>query len=146
MVSLSTLPLPNDRHVPRHRDIDHLKANQCDVLNRLRMTAMGCRVAARTDLFEACALLSLDGETAKRTFVDTFVKCLSDAVHKPIRWFNPGVPELSFDEAWVLQCLTCIRNDDRASLKFLLKSRVAASDRRYIGFLLGRISEQFAPT
>lgn len=105
---------------------------------------MECRAAARTDLFEACALLSMDGEDAKRTFVATFVKCLSDAVHKQIRWFRPGTSEVTFDEAWVMRCLSCIETGDRSSLEFLLKSRIATSDRRYIGFLLGRIADQFA--
>lgn len=104
---------------------------------------MGCRAAARADLFEACALLSVDGEDAKRTFVDTFVKCLSTAVKKQIKWFVPGTSELSFDEAWVMRCIDCIEGDDYSSLDFLLRSRVAGPDRRYIGFLLARISEQF---
>lgn len=114
-----------------------------DTLNHLRLAAMACRAAARTDLFEACALLCLDGEDAKRTFVATFVKCLSEAVHAQVKWFQPGTRELSFDEAWVVRCLISIETADTASLRFLLGSRVDISDRRYIGFLLGRISEQF---
>ena len=114
------------------------------VLNHLRMAAMDCRAAARTDLFEACALLSLDGENAKRTFVATFVKCLPKAAHASIKWHAPGVVEMSFDEAWVMQCLSRIADGDQDSLSFLLKSRISPADRRYIGFLLGRISEQFA--
>lgn len=128
------------------RDDAHALANDCRnriVLNRLRMSAMECRVAARTDLFEACALLTLEGEDAKRTFIATFVKCLSDAVQAPVKWYQPGTADLTFDEAWVLRCLTCISLDDTSSLAFLLRSRVSAPDRRYIGYLLGRISEQF---
>ncbi len=113
------------------------------VLNSLRMAAMGCRVAARTDLFEACALLTVEGEDAKRTFVDTFVRCLSATLNKRIKWHSPGVTETSFDEAWVMRCLTSIWEEDNSSLTFLLTSRVPLADRRYIGFLLGRISEQF---
>ena len=114
------------------------------VLNRLRLCAMECRAAARTDLFEACALLTLEGENAKRTFIATFVKCLSDAVHAPVKWYPPGTSELTFDEAWVLRCLTSIKQDDDSSLAFLLRSRVAPAERRYVGYLLGRISDQFA--
>lgn len=116
-----------------------------DVLNRLRLSAMECRVAARTDLFEACALLTMEGEDAKRTFIATFVKCFSQAVRAPVKWYQPGATDLTFDEAWVMRCLSAIRSDDHSSLAFLLRSRVAPADRRYIGFLLGRISEQFAP-
>ncbi|MEM6758775.1 MAG: hypothetical protein AAF601_04790 [Pseudomonadota bacterium] len=120
-----------------------LEADQYDVLNHIRMAAMGCRAAARVDLFEACALLTMDGEDARHTFVSTFVKCLSDAVHKRIIWYRPGTVELSFDEAWVMRAIAAIRTDDTGSLDFLLRSRVAPADRRYIGFLLSRISDQF---
>jgi hypothetical protein len=114
-----------------------------DVLNRLRLCAMECRVAARVDLFEACALLTLEGEDAKRRFMDTFVRCLSDAFHRPVKWYHPGAQEVTFDEAWVLRCLSSIEAGDADSLSFLLRSRVARENRRYIGYLLGRISEQF---
>ena len=113
------------------------------ILNQLRLVALDCRAAARADLFEACALLSLDGEDAKRTFADTLIKCLETSARRPITWFRPGVNELSFDEAWVMRCIACVRSGDADSLDFLLRSRIAASDRRYIGFLLGRISDQF---
>ena len=114
-----------------------------DILNRLRLCAMECRVAARVDLFEACALLTLEGEDAKRTFMATFVKCLSNAVHGPVKWYRPGAEEVTFDEAWVLRCLSTIEAGDTDSLSFLLRSQVAQDDRRYIGYLLGRISDQF---
>lgn len=128
---------------PTPDDIPQVALGQSDVLNRLRMAAMGCRAAARADLFEACALLHVQGEDAKRTFVDTFVRCLPDAISKRMLWHTPGVSALSFDEAWVMRCLACIAEDDSDSLRFLLASRVRVADRRYIGFLLGRISDQF---
>lgn len=140
MVPLPTLPLlKTDREV-RPPAVSDAQRN---LLNRVRLSGMACRVAAHTDLFEACALLSLDGEDAKRTYLETFVKCLSDAVSKRIIWFQPGSEEVSFDEAWVLRCVGSIQNNDRNSLDFLLRSRVAPADRRYIGFLMARISEQF---
>lgn len=113
-------------------------------LNRLRLCAMDCRAAARTDLFEACALLSLHGEDAQRTFAATLVKCLPGAVNAPVKWYAAGATDLTFDEAWVLRCIACIRADDPHSLSFLLRSRVRAADRRYIGYLLGRIADQNA--
>ncbi|APG48937.1 hypothetical protein [Phaeobacter porticola] len=112
-----------------------------NILNVLRLAALDCRVASRTDLFEACALLFVDGEDAKRTYVDTLVKCLPEALTRRIKWFRPGTVEISFDEAWVLRCLCRIADEDLDSLKFLLASRIEPSKRRYIGFLLGRISE-----
>ncbi|WP_187430783.1 hypothetical protein ROLI_020140 [Roseobacter fucihabitans] len=141
MVPLSTPPLP----LPDHGfQAPAVPDTQRDLLNRLRLVGMGCRVAAHTDLFEACALLSLDGEDAKRTYLGTFVKCLSDAVCKRIIWFSPGSREMSFDEAWIMRCLTSIQQKDTASLDFLLRSRVTPADRRYIGFLMARVSEKFS--
>ena len=109
------------------------------VLNRLRLAAMACRVAARVDLFEACAVLTVSGEEAERTYVDTFVRGLPFARGRSVRWHRPGVRELSFDEAWVMRCLTSIESADEDSLSFLLRSRIKPAQRRYIGFLLGRI-------
>lgn len=134
---IEQLPLRAPTPVPA------LEPDQYAMLSHMRMTAMECRAAARVDLFEACALLTLDGEDARRTFLSTFVKCLSDAVRKRIIWHRPGTAELSFDEAWVMRVVTAIRDEDRASLDFLLRSRVAPVDRRYIGFLLARISDRF---
>ncbi|MGB3245758.1 MAG: hypothetical protein WBB25_14585 [Sulfitobacter sp.] len=144
MVPLPSLPLIEKRGFIDPAPAQQITAKQREVLNHFRLAAMACRVSARTDLFEACALLSLDGEDARRTFVDTFIKCLSGAVQRKTTWFVPGAVEVSFDEAWVMRCLSSIWNNDTSSLDFLLKSRVGVADRRYIGFLLGRISEQFS--
>jgi hypothetical protein len=141
------LPEPHkslETAIPSRNPTPNFSYGSYDVLNRLRLCAMGCRVAARTNLFEACALLTLEGEDAKRTFISTLIKCLSDAVHAPIKWYQPGASELTFDEAWVLRCLSSIEVGDTISLEFLLRSRVTPAARRYIGYLLGRISDQFA--
>lgn len=114
------------------------------LLNHLRLSAMCYRSAARVDLFEACALLSIDGEAAKRTYAETFVACISDALGKRATWFSPGVDDVSFDEAWVLRCIDCIRSGNEDNLNFLLRARVSPAQRRYIGYLLGRISDQFS--
>ena len=144
MASLATLPIPDRDDTPLHAPAPHVTPDQRAALTRLRLSAMACRVAARTDLYEACALLSLDGEDAKRTFVDTLVKCLPSALQRRVIWFTPGTDTLSFDESWTLRCLTCIRANDLANLNFLIKSRVSHADRRYIGYLLSQISEQFS--
>lgn len=143
MVPLSTLHPHGHRLTPSLAPAQQITSRQRGLLNHIRMAGMACRVAARIDLFEACALLALDGQSAKRTFIETLVKCLSNSLHKRVTWYAPGTVELSFDEAWVMRCLSCIERNDVHSLTFLLRSRVQPSDRRYIGFLMGRISEQF---
>jgi len=129
---------------PSGREHTPFNIRSYNILNELRLSAMKCRAAARTDIFEACALLTLDGEDGKRTFIATFVTCLPTAVQKQIKWFQPGTGEHSFDEAWVMRCINAIETGDSSSIEFLLRSRVTPHERRYIGFLLGRISEQFS--
>ena len=115
---------------------------QMAVLNRLRRAAMGARVAARTDLFAASAALKLVGATATCGYMETFVRCLPDAMGRPVTWFVPGASEVSDDEAWAMRCLDRIAAGDEASLRFLLHTRIRAADRRNIGFLLGQIVDQ----
>ncbi|WP_299368716.1 hypothetical protein [uncultured Tateyamaria sp.] len=129
----ATQPCPSN-DVTEHRAL----------LNQLRVTGLRCRVAAHTDLIEACALLTLEGEEAQRTYLGTLVKCLPDALGRRCIWHTPGTQELSFDEAWFVQCITSIRKNDTDSIEFLLRSRIVAADRRYIGFLLAQISDQTA--
>ncbi|MFS4583411.1 hypothetical protein [Phaeobacter sp. C3_T13_0] len=143
MMPVQTLTLPHAQEPERLYTCPAFSEQDYSILNTLRLAAMGCRVAARTDLFEACALLFVDGEDAKRTYVDTFVKCLPEALMRRIKWLRPGTTEVSFDEAWVLRCLSRISADDHDSLGFLLRSQIEPGQRRYIGFLLGHISEQF---
>lgn len=112
------------------------------VLNHLRMAAMACRVAARTDLDRACALLIVEGEDAKRTFVNTLVSCLPRVLGRTIKWHTPGTADVSFDEAWLAQCFARLNAGDTDSFEFLLRSRVRPSDRRYVGFLIARTAEQ----
>ncbi|MFV1441629.1 MULTISPECIES: hypothetical protein [unclassified Phaeobacter] len=143
MMPVQTLSLPQVTTPDRLRSTPLLDEQEYNALNTLRLAAMGCRAAARTDLFEACALLCVDGEDARRTYVDTLVKCLPEAMPRRIKWFRPGTAEVSFDEAWVMRCLSCVSAKDYDSLGFLLRSQIDPARRRYIGFLLGRISEQF---
>ncbi|WP_260085062.1 hypothetical protein [Phaeobacter inhibens] len=143
MMPVQTLPLPQAQAPDDLRQTPVFNEHEYSILNTLRLAAMGCRAAARTDLFEACALLCVDGEDARRTYIDTFVKCLPEALPRRIKWFRPGTTEISFDEAWVLRCLSRVAAQDYDSLGFLLRSQIDPARRRYIGFLLGRISEQF---
>lgn len=143
MVPLLQLPQAGPSTLERSINTHEIDPRSREILTHLRMVALQCRAAARTDLFEACALLSLDGENAKRTFADTLTKCLGTALNRPITWYRPGVYELSFDEAWLMRCFEMVNSQDPSNLKFLLRSRVAPQDQRYIGFLIAQISDKF---
>jgi hypothetical protein len=116
------------------------------VLNALRVTALDCRAAAQTDLFEACALLSNKEDTARDAFSQALLKCLRQATGtKPI-FYQPGTVALSFDEAWLIRALIAQHTGDGDSFAFLIRSRVPKMYQRHIGFLIKGISDQFALT
>lgn len=113
------------------------------ILNVLRVTALDCRVAARTDLFHACALLSNKEDTARDAFSQALFKCLSEAISTKPVFFQPGTEELSFDEAWLICALIASRSGDGDSRAFLIRSRVPKMYQRQISFLIKGISDQF---
>ncbi|MEL6643749.1 MAG: hypothetical protein AAFQ79_07435 [Pseudomonadota bacterium] len=113
------------------------------LLTQVRLAALECRAAARTDLFEACALLSNDRTVARSAHADALMKCLPQATGKPLRILRPGEAEVTFDEAWILALTGSLARSDSDSFAFLLRSRVAPWARRNIGFLLSSITDQF---
>lgn len=113
-------------------------------LNQLRFVALGCRSKPRTDLFEACALLTMDKSQSIRAHAEALVRSLNDALSKRAILLRPGVKEVSFDEAWLLQLAQALQRGEEASVSFLLWSRVRPEHHRHIRFLVSRISEHFA--
>lgn len=125
------------------RPADLIPDEWCGVLNALRVVALQCRVAARTDLFEACALISNKQNTARDAFAQALFRCLREAIdHKPV-FFQPGTDEMSFDEAWLLRAVMAAHAGDTDSLSFLIRSRVAKIHQRNISFLINGISRRF---
>lgn len=114
------------------------------LLNHLRVIALECRVAAREDLFQACAMLSHKGNVARDAHARALLKCLRQALERPVTFYRPGTQEVSFDEAWLMQALGSKRAGDDDSFSFLIRSRVPRLHQRQIAFLLSGISEQFA--
>ncbi len=119
----------------RPRPTQQVPAQMLDILADVRMAALSCRSAARTDVFKACALLSTTPKETRPVFADAFVRCLTQAWGAAPVFFRPGVPELSFDEAWLTSALRAAQAEDDASFTFLINSRVPFEHRRAIGFL-----------
>ena len=112
------------------------------VLHRIRIIALECRAAARADLFRACALISGERHVARAAHARALVHCLHEAIGVRPVFLRPGVVEMSFDEAWVMRCLTAARHQDGSSFEFLLRSRIAAHHRRSVAFLMHGISDR----
>ena len=112
-------------------------------LNALRVIALECRVAARDDLFLACALLSQSKPQAQDAHARALFRCLKEALGRTATFFRPGEVELSFDEAWLTRLLMASRAGDGNSVAFLIRSRVAKPHQRHVAFLIKGISEQF---
>ncbi|MEJ8562162.1 hypothetical protein QTO30_13625 [Yoonia sp. GPGPB17] len=142
MLSLSPLLDVPEAPRPAHA----LPGEWRGVLNALRVTALGCRTAARTDLFEACALISNKENTARDAFAQALFRCLSQAVSTKPVFFQPGTVEMSFDESWLIRALIASRTGDGDSLAFLIRSRVPKIHQRQIAFLIKGISDQFSQT
>ena len=111
-----------------------------NVLTLLRMTALKCRASAHSDLFEACALLTLEKPAAHQAFAEALARTLGQALGKQPIFFRPGVCELSFDEHWLAALLRTYRAGDNASFHFMLAARVDAPARRHLAFLVARLA------
>lgn len=121
-----------------------LSKHEFAFLSQLRMSALRCRVASRADLFEACAMLTLDTNAAQMAFSDALMKCLKQALGRAPVLYRPGVDQLSFDEHWLLALARAHAREDRDSFLFLIASRVDRSARRNLAFLVARISDGFS--
>lgn len=113
-----------------------------DVLNNVRMMALGCRAAAYTDLFKACALLSTKQNTARDAHAQALLRCLRQAVGRSSVFYRPGSVTLSFDEAWLMRAIMAAHSGDSDSFAFLIRSRVLAHHQRSTAFLITGMARQ----
>ncbi|MEM9425831.1 MAG: hypothetical protein AAGA06_03930 [Pseudomonadota bacterium] len=125
-------------------DAAPLDRSDAGFLNHLRFVSLGCRAKARTDLFEACALLTVTRSQSFKAHAEALLLCLNQALGKQAVFYRPGVAERSFDENWLLRLSVALARGDEASATFLLYSRVAREHHRHIRFLISRMSERFS--
>lgn len=111
-------------------------------LNRLRVIALRCRVAAQTDLFRACALISSTDRADADIHAQALFKCLREALGRQGVFFQPGTAEVSFDEAWLMRAVIAAAQDDGDSLTFLIRSRVRFNHQRQMAFLIKGITRR----
>lgn len=109
-------------------------------LTRLRMAMLGCRTAARLDLFEACTLLDSDGGEAAGAYAAALVRTLGQALGRAPRIHAPGSVEASFDEEWLVRLIERARAGDDASVAFLIGRRVPREKRRSVAFLISGLA------
>lgn len=107
-----------------------------NLLTHARIAALQYRSAAHSDLFHACALLSIEKETARDAHLKALIKGLRGAMSRAPVFYRPGVVSRSFDENWLIAAFMACDAEDLDSLEFLLRSKVTAPNRRHIGFLL----------
>lgn len=111
-----------------------------DILGTLRSAALGCRARPRTDLFEACAMLSLTPRVSGSAFLEALMRCLDQALdHAPV-FYRPGVTEVSFDEAWLLRALETANQGNNDSFSFLIRSRVPSLYHRNMRYLIAGVA------
>ncbi|MDJ1008470.1 MAG: hypothetical protein QNJ13_11660 [Paracoccaceae bacterium] len=110
-------------------------------LGPLRLAALGCRSAARFDVFDGCARLAGASAPSAEEVARTLVRALPEALGQRPVLHRPGVGALTFDEAWLLRVLAARCAGDDHTLAFLLNSRVAPAMVRQIAFLAGALTE-----
>ena len=112
-------------------------------VNYLRLVALDCRSAARTDFYQACAVLAQDKTAARRAYAETLVKCLPQALGARPVFYAPGEGEYSFDEAWLMRLIQSATGQDLDSFAFLIKSRVPPVAQRNLAFLVHAMADSF---
>ncbi len=127
-------------HVPvqrrQHAQLPQAAPRHAEVLEAYRRAALQCRTAPRSDLFEACALLSVNPDMGRDAFATALIKGLQSALPKAPVLLRPGEPAQSFDEAWLLAALAACADEDWDSLAFLMRSRLGRAHQRNIAFLI----------
>jgi len=121
---------PRRRDAPACVPVDTLRAD-AGQLDRLRTAARRARAGRQITLREAARGLSCPGVASGAA--EALVRTLSEVLGRRPVFHAPGAPLASFDETWLLACLGAQRRHDADSLAFLVRSRVAAPNRR--GFL-----------
>lgn len=111
------------------------------VLSHLRIAGLACRTDARSELFQACALLQLERTRQAAAFAAALVRGLPEALGQRPVFLAPGETEMSFDEAWLLRAIEAHWSGDRASFDFLIRSRVSPIARRHVGFLIAGLAD-----
>ena len=111
-------------------------------LARLRLVGAQCRVLARSGPAESCAILSVESENRADAVARVLLRLFSGEGGMPrLRLYQPGAPEVSFDESWLLAALSAAARDDIASLTFLLARRLPRHARRPVGRLFVALSQ-----
>ena len=111
-------------------------------LNKLRLLAMRCRAAAHLDMFTACALLSQNKNEAASAFAEALLRTFNQGLGRPAVFYAVGAKELSFDEAWLLRMMSCVRDGDEASFAFLISSVLDRSMCRSVAFLVRGLADR----
>lgn len=133
------------QHVlPKPVAADTYDQSAIGLLNHLRLVALRCRCSARTDLLQACAVLSHDHNQATGAYAEVLVRCLSQILGRTPHFNRPSVDELSFDEQWLMSLILCHSRKDGDSFMFLMRSRVPVYAHRNLRFLIGAISEHLS--
>lgn len=131
------------RRLPDFTPLPQSQALPDPLLDHLRSAGRAARCKSYVDMFGACAALSLNREVARKAASDTLMRCLSQALGRRPILLREGEAEQSFDESWLLALARSLRDDDTASLTFLLHSRVPRHTHRNLVFLLRRVVDNF---
>ncbi len=105
----------------------------------LRLAALECRAAPRGSL-TACALL--EPGAGAEDYAVALARCLSQMlVRRPVL-HRPGTASRSFDEEWLVALSRALGEGDRASARFLARSRARPEAVPYLLLLVTGLAER----
>ncbi len=108
----------------------------------LRVLAPACRAKARLDLFQACAMLTMDRGQAAQAYAEALVRTLAQGLGRMPVLHRAGTAGMSFDEAWLAALFAARARGDDDSFAFLIRRRLARGSERQIGFLVAALAER----
>ncbi|SOH94827.1 hypothetical protein SAMN06273572_105253 [Monaibacterium marinum] len=118
----------------------HIEADYA--LPLLRITALQCRAGRRTELWQACRVLSPHGPV--EPFAQILVATLSEALGREPVFYAPRTLQRSFDESWLLRLLERRMAGDTASVEHLIRARVQAQSQRYFRMLICGLADRIS--
>ena len=95
---------------------------EVNLLEEIRDHAKKVRSLPRIDIFKACDLVQIDFELITPEILSLFIRSLSQAFGRPIKFSEPGAKSMTWDEKWLVSIISAVSRADYDSVNFLIKS------------------------
>ena len=101
-----------------------LSDDEFNLLEEIREHAKKARSLPRIDIFKACDLVQIDFELITPEILGIFIRSLSQAFGRSVKFSEAGAKNLTGDEKWLVSLVSAVSRADYDSVNFLIKSSV----------------------